>query len=86
MRSPPRWFFAPPEAVAAKALKAIYRNQGVVPVTRLDSFLWFINRLVRRLWDFASRARKKKAQKTRTSTAAEPFEVTTERPEPVNAR
>jgi 3-oxoacyl-[acyl-carrier protein] reductase len=62
MRRPPRWFFASPEKVAARAIKAIYRNQGVVPVTRLASFLWFCKRWFPRLWSFASRARSKKSQ------------------------
>ena len=62
MRPPPRWFFATPELVARKALKAIYRNQGVVTVTGLARFLWFVKRLTPRLWDFASRARMKRKQ------------------------
>jgi len=45
--------------VAAVAVKAIYRNQGVVVVTRLARFLWFVKRLAPRLWDFVARLRKK---------------------------
>jgi NAD(P)-dependent dehydrogenase (short-subunit alcohol dehydrogenase family) len=64
MRTPPRWFFASPEAVAAKAVKAIYRNQGLVVVTGLAGFLWFVKRLAPRLWGFATRIRRKKKQAT----------------------
>jgi short-subunit dehydrogenase len=63
MRSPPRWFYASPEMVAARALKAIRRNQGVVTVTWLARFLWFVKRLAPRLWGFAVRARKNKCVK-----------------------
>jgi short-subunit dehydrogenase len=62
MRTPPRWFCASPEAVAAVAMRAIRRNHGVVTVTWLARFLWFCKRLAPRLWGFASRARKKKVK------------------------
>jgi 3-oxoacyl-[acyl-carrier protein] reductase len=62
MRSPPRWFWASPDKVAARAVRAIYRNQGVVTVTLLARFLWFVKRMAPRLWDFASRARTKKSR------------------------
>jgi len=35
MRTPPKWFFASAEQVAARAVKAIYRNQGVITVSLL---------------------------------------------------
>jgi len=63
MRAAPCRFYASPELVAAKAIKAIYRNRGLVLVTRLARFLWFVKRLTPRLWDFASRAGKKKRRK-----------------------
>jgi short-subunit dehydrogenase len=59
MRSPPRWFYASPELVAARAIKAIRRNQGVVTLTLLARLMWFVKRLAPRLWAFAVRARKK---------------------------
>jgi 3-oxoacyl-[acyl-carrier protein] reductase len=59
MRTPPRWFCASPELVAARAIKAIRRNQGTVTVTFLARFFWFAKRLAPRLWGFAARARKK---------------------------
>jgi 3-oxoacyl-[acyl-carrier protein] reductase len=73
MRRPPRWFFASPEAIAARAIKAIYRNQGVVPVTRLASFLWFVKRLSPRLWSLASRARTKIRRPRAAPTAPATF-------------
>jgi 3-oxoacyl-[acyl-carrier protein] reductase len=63
MSQPPRWFHASPEMVAAAAVKAIYRNRGVVVVSLLARFLWSVKRLAPRLWDFASRLRKKKSRK-----------------------
>jgi 3-oxoacyl-[acyl-carrier protein] reductase len=67
MRSPPRWFFASPELVARKAVRAIYRNQGVVTVTWLARLLWFAKRLAPRLWGFATRARRSKKQAAATT-------------------
>ena len=63
MRTPPRWLWASPELVAARAVRAIYRNHGVAPVTWLAGFLWSVKRHAPRLWDFASRSRKKKERK-----------------------
>jgi 3-oxoacyl-[acyl-carrier protein] reductase len=63
MRTPPQWCYASPELVAARAVRAIYRNRGVAPVTWLAGFLWSVKRLAPRLWDFASRARMKKGRK-----------------------
>ncbi len=60
MRMPPRWFLASPEQVAAKAIKAIYRNKGVVTVSFLARFAWFMKRMVPGLWHFATRSRSKK--------------------------
>jgi NAD(P)-dependent dehydrogenase (short-subunit alcohol dehydrogenase family) len=57
MRRPPAWMYTSPERVAARVIKAIRRNQGLVPVTRLARFLWLVKRLTPGLWDFASRAR-----------------------------
>src|SRR5207244_7728925 len=45
MRTPPKWLFASVEQVAARAIKAIYRNQGVVTVSLLARVQWFIKRL-----------------------------------------
>src|SRR5262249_51087133 len=60
MRTPPTWFFASPEQVAARAIKAIYRNHGVITHSLLARFLWFVKRMTPRLFDFANRSRTKK--------------------------
>jgi 3-oxoacyl-[acyl-carrier protein] reductase len=86
MRTPPRWFFTSPEAIAARAIKAIYRNQGVVPVTRLASFLWFMKRLSPRLWGFASRARNKKPRQTAAAAAPDVLAPARASSEPVAFR
>jgi hypothetical protein len=62
---------ASPELVARKAVKAIYRNQGVVTVTWLARFLWFAKRLAPRLWEFATRARRSKKQAVATTSEPE---------------
>jgi short-subunit dehydrogenase len=67
MRTPPQWFFASPEHVAARAVRAIYRNQGVVAVTLLARLMWLLKRLAPRLWSAAVRSgRKKKARPAET--------------------
>jgi 3-oxoacyl-[acyl-carrier protein] reductase len=60
MRRAPSWMYARPEKVAARVTKAIYRNDGVVPITLLASFLWVVKRYSPRFWDFVSRSRKKR--------------------------
>ena len=70
MRTPPKWLFASVEQVAARAIKAIYRNQGVVTVSLLARVLWFIKRLAPGLWHFATRVRKKKSPTPPVAKAA----------------
>ena len=60
MRAPPRLVVASPEQVAARALRAIYRNHGVVPVTFLANLMWRLKRWFPALWDLANRRRYKK--------------------------
>ena len=71
MRAAPGLFYASPEKVAAKAIKAIYRNRGLVVVTYLARFLWLVKRFTPRLWDLANRTRKKK-DKITIPPAAQP--------------
>jgi short-subunit dehydrogenase len=82
MRTPPKWFFTSAEQVAAKAIQAIYRNRGVITVSLLARFLWFIKRMAPRLWDFANRTRKRKSQKPFAATATEPLGIAKEPPSP----
>jgi hypothetical protein len=60
MRAPPRIFMASPEQVAARAIRAIYRNHGVVPVTFLARLMWRLKRFFPGPWDLANRRRGKK--------------------------
>lgn len=60
MRTPPRWFFTSPEKVAARGIRAIYGNRGVVPVTGLARFAWFVKRVAPRFLEFVIRSRRKK--------------------------
>jgi 3-oxoacyl-[acyl-carrier protein] reductase len=60
LRTPPRLFIASPEQVAARAIRAIYRNHGVVPVTFLARLMWRLKRWLPGLWDLANRRRRKK--------------------------
>jgi len=60
MRAPPRLLVASPEKVAARAIRAIYRNHGVVPVTFLANLMWRLKRWLPGLWDLANRRRGKK--------------------------
>jgi 3-oxoacyl-[acyl-carrier protein] reductase len=59
MRQPPRLFMGSPEQVAARAILAIYRNHGVIPVTFLANLMWRLKRWLPGLWDLANRRRKK---------------------------
>ena len=68
MRAPPRLVVASPEQVAARAIRAIYRNHGVVPVTFLANLMWRVKRWLPGLWDLANRRRCKK-QPAREATA-----------------
>jgi NAD(P)-dependent dehydrogenase (short-subunit alcohol dehydrogenase family) len=73
MSAAPGRFYASPELIAARAVKAIYRNQGLVVVTRLARFLWFVKRVSPRLWDFASRkGKRKQGQRKQPTTATAP--------------
>jgi 3-oxoacyl-[acyl-carrier protein] reductase len=51
----PDWLRASPEHVAAVAVRAIRRNQGVVVVTLMARFLWLVARFFPRLLDWITR-------------------------------
>jgi short-subunit dehydrogenase len=59
VRVPPRWLCSSPEKVAARALKAILRNEGLVLVSPMAHVLWFLKRLSPDLLAFLSRRRHK---------------------------
>jgi 3-oxoacyl-[acyl-carrier protein] reductase len=60
MRTPPRLLMASPEKVAARTIRAIYRNHGVLPVTFLANLMWRLKRWLPGIWDLANRRRCKK--------------------------
>jgi 3-oxoacyl-[acyl-carrier protein] reductase len=60
MRAPPRLVVTSAERVAARAIRAIYRNHGVVPVTFFANLIWRLKRWLPGLWDLANRRRCKK--------------------------
>lgn len=68
VRTPPAWLTTTPETVAAKAVRAIQKNQPLVVVTPLAKFLWFCKRMLPSLFLKLMRRRPKKRQ---TKTACE---------------
>jgi short-subunit dehydrogenase len=49
--NPPAFMYASPDLVAARAIQAIRRNQGLVVITAHARFLWFLRRLSPRIFD-----------------------------------
>lgn len=62
IRLPPRWLCSSPEAIAARAVRAIRRNEGLVLVSPMAHLLWSLKRLSPRLVAFLSRRRSKGKQ------------------------
>lgn len=68
LRTPPRWISSSPETVARKAVRAIEKNKGMVLVSPLAHFLWYVQRFCPFIFETihfiercrASRAAKKK--------------------------
>ena len=58
--TPPRWLCTTPEAVARRAIRAIRRNEGVVPVTWMAHVLWRLKRFAPGLLDLAQRWRRRR--------------------------
>jgi len=56
---PPRWLLTTPEAVANRAIRAIYRNQGVVVVQPYARMLYLLKRYAPGLLDVANRFRRR---------------------------
>jgi short-subunit dehydrogenase len=59
-RLPPRWLLATPEAIARRAVKAVYRNDGLVVVQPYARLLYLAKRLSPGLLDLSSRIRRRK--------------------------
>jgi NAD(P)-dependent dehydrogenase (short-subunit alcohol dehydrogenase family) len=59
-RQPPRWLLATPEAIANRAVRAIYRNHGVVVIQPYARLTYLAKRLVPGLLDLGNRLRRRK--------------------------
>jgi len=73
IRRPPRWLCTEPEKVAARALRAICRNEGLVVLSPMAHVLWFLKRVSPGLLAFLSRrgkARRKAIRPARTTPLA----------------
>jgi short-subunit dehydrogenase len=57
---PPRWVLTTPEKVARRAVKAIYRNQGLVVMQPGSRLMYMAKRFTPRLLDLAHRLRRRK--------------------------
>lgn len=69
---PPRWVLTTPEKVARRAVKAIYRNQGVVVMQPGSRLLYYAKRFAPGLLDLAHRIRRRRqAPPSPPRTAAE---------------
>jgi short-subunit dehydrogenase len=57
---PPRWLLATPETIAARGVRAIYRNRAVVVVQPYARMLYLVKRLAPGVLDLANGVRRKK--------------------------
>jgi NAD(P)-dependent dehydrogenase (short-subunit alcohol dehydrogenase family) len=82
MRIPPSWMCTTPERVAAKAIRAIRRNRGIVPITPLAHVMWFLQRLTPGGVDFLARGRwrNKKKPMPRANAIQPPHDLPTSQP------
>jgi len=71
---PPAWLCATPEAVAARTLKAIRRNERQVLITPLAHFLYLLKRCIPSLIDWANHF-SRNGRKRRLAAAAEAMEA-----------
>jgi 3-oxoacyl-[acyl-carrier protein] reductase len=68
MVMPPRWLCMAPEKVAARALQAIRRNEGLVVISPMAHVLWFLKRLSPGLLARLSRRGKKRRKAERSAS------------------
>jgi len=59
-KQPPRWLLATPESIANRAVRAIYRNQGVVVIQPYARLTYLVKRLAPWLLDLGNRTRRSK--------------------------
>jgi 3-oxoacyl-[acyl-carrier protein] reductase len=82
---PPRCLCSPPEKVAARALRAIRRNEGLVVVSPMARLLWFLKRMSPRLMALLSRRGKSRRNADRPATADPAVTSTGQNPERISA-
>jgi len=61
-KSPPRWMCTTPERIAARAIKAVYRNEAQVVMQPYAKLAHFGKRLVPGLYDWANHLSRKRRQ------------------------
>jgi NAD(P)-dependent dehydrogenase (short-subunit alcohol dehydrogenase family) len=71
-RQPPPWLLTTPERVAERAIRAIYRNQGLVVLQPYARFLYLAKRLAPGVLDLGNRFRRRK---DRIATPTGPADV-----------
>jgi short-subunit dehydrogenase len=59
-KQPPRWMLATPESIANRAVRAIYRNQGLVVVQPYARLTFLLKRFAPGLLDLGNRVRRRK--------------------------
>lgn len=59
-KRPPRWLLATPEAIANRAVRAIYRNQGLVVIQPYARMTYLVKRFAPGLLDLGNRLRRRK--------------------------
>jgi NAD(P)-dependent dehydrogenase (short-subunit alcohol dehydrogenase family) len=64
---PPRWLLATPEVIANRAIRAIYRNQGVVVVQPYAKLLHLVKRFTPGLLDLPNRLQGRKRAKAKVT-------------------
>lgn len=59
-QAPPRWLLTTPEGVARRAVRAIYRNQGLVVVQPYARAVYWVKRLFPNVLDLSHRVRRRR--------------------------
>jgi NAD(P)-dependent dehydrogenase (short-subunit alcohol dehydrogenase family) len=64
-KQPPRWMLATPESIADRAIRAVYRNQGVVVIQPYAKLLYLVKRWAPGLLDLTYRLQGRKREKAK---------------------
>ena len=84
--TPPRWISTTPERCAAKAIRAIYRNQPLVLVTPLAYLLYYVKRFAPGLFELVNWIEGWKGRKKKLAAMDEPPNPAVSRAEPGSGR